>query len=57
MQKFIEEAKSENSVLVLQIHSLNKILQESGAGDMEKQLSEVQERMSHFEKHYYQVLL
>lgn len=51
----MEEVKSENRVLILQIHNLNKVLQESGAGDMAKQLSETQERMSHFEKYYYQV--
>lgn len=51
----MEETKSENRALIIQIHNLNKILHESGAGDMNKQLVEVREKMSYLENCCYEV--
>lgn len=55
LQRVLEDVQAENRVLVLQTHNLNKLLQESGAGEMAKQISEFQERASYFEKLYYEV--
>lgn len=47
--KVIEEIKSENRALIIQIHNLNKTLHESGTVETMRNLAETQERMSYFE--------
>ncbi|XP_074027954.1 uncharacterized protein isoform X1 [Leptinotarsa decemlineata] len=53
---FISNISSENMALRSQVDGLNKILSETGAGDVVRELTNNQEQLIYYQSQYYQVL-
>ncbi|CAH1980835.1 unnamed protein product [Acanthoscelides obtectus] len=53
---FLSSITSENLALHRQVESLNRVLSESGAGDVFKEMSRAQEQLVYFQSQYHQIL-
>lgn len=51
------EYKSKNDSLLMQVHGLKQVLAASGSGEIAKELTETQEKLSTFQAQYYEVII